>query len=115
MFSRFQTVDLWLVLLPLLLTTVGIAVIYATTVDTNSAELAWRQTFYALAGIVLYSVFAFTNYHAWRTWALPIYLIALVLLLLVPILGDTVFGAKRWIDLSFIQFSRSVCVLDILY
>lgn len=40
----------------------------------------------------------------WMLLSIPIYVVALIMLALVPFIGETVMGARRWIDLGFMQF-----------
>ncbi|HBS35330.1 MAG TPA: rod shape-determining protein RodA [Parvularcula sp.] len=40
----------------------------------------------------------------WMLLSIPIYVVGLIMLALVPFIGETVMGARRWIDLGFMQF-----------
>ena len=54
-------------------------------------------------GLVAMFVIAMTPIWIWRNVSIPIYIIALLLLLLVEFLGSTGMGAQRWINLSLIH------------
>ena len=54
-------------------------------------------------GLVAMFVIAMTPIWIWRNVSIPIYIIALLLLLLVEFLGSTGMGAQRWINLGFIN------------
>ena len=58
-------------------------------------------------GLVAMFVIAMTPIWIWRNVSVPIYVIALLLLLLVKFLGSTGMGAQRWINLGFINLQPS--------
>ena len=58
-------------------------------------------------GLVAMFVIAMTPIWIWRNVSIPIYIIALLLLLLVEFLGSTGMGAQRWINLGFINLQPS--------
>ena len=58
-------------------------------------------------GLVAMFVIAMTPIWVWRNVSVPIYIIALLLLLLVEFLGSTGMGAQRWINLGFINLQPS--------
>ena len=58
-------------------------------------------------GLVAMFVIAMTPIWIWRNVSVPIYVIALLLLLLVEFLGSTGMGAQRWINLGFINLQPS--------
>ena len=58
-------------------------------------------------GLVAMFAIAMTPIWIWRNVSIPIYIIALLLLLLVEFLGSTGMGAQRWINLGFINLQPS--------
>ena len=58
-------------------------------------------------GLVAMFVIAMTPIWIWRNVSIPIYVVALLLLLLVEFLGSTGMGAQRWINLGFINLQPS--------
>ena len=72
----------------------------------------------AIAGLVIYFMFAFTDYRKLIAWtATPAYAVSLVLLVAVLIFGAKVYGGRRW--LWFFQPSEIaklgvICLLAIL-
>ncbi len=60
-------------------------------------------------GLLLLYIFQRIHYHVWQNFVVPIFLIALVLLVLVfiPGFGTTVYGAARWIQLGPLSFQPS--------
>ena len=58
-------------------------------------------------GLLAMFIIAMTPIWIWRNVSVPIYIIALLLLLLVEFLGSTGMGAQRWINLGFINLQPS--------
>ena len=58
-------------------------------------------------GLLAMFVIAMTPIWIWRNLSVPIYIVALLLLLLVEFLGSTGMGAQRWINLGFINLQPS--------
>ena len=59
-----------------------------------------RQLIWGGIGIIILFAISFINYKALESFSLAFYLIVLILLALVPVLGKTVYGAQRWLDLG---------------
>ncbi|MBF0281587.1 MAG: rod shape-determining protein RodA [Zetaproteobacteria bacterium] len=66
-----------------------------------------KQNIYWIIGIIILIIVSLIPIRkiAFATWG--IYLIALILLLLVPLIGDTNMGAKRWINLGIVNIQPS--------
>lgn len=103
MWSRFKTLDPFLLALPIVLMTISTVVIYVLTADTAGSTTAFRQGLFSGIGLLLLLVFTFLDYRALRAWAPWIYLSGLVLLGAVEVVGFNSFGAERWIDLGIFQ------------
>ena len=58
-------------------------------------------------GLLAMFIIALTPIWIWRNLSVPIYIVALLLLLLVEFLGSTGMGAQRWINLGFINLQPS--------
>lgn len=101
-----------LVLCTVTLFLVGIANLYSasgtrleegvTFSDFYHRQLLWGLL--GLAGMILAMSF---DYRQLRNMAWPFYLVVLVLLMLVPVMGKTVYGAKRWLSLGFMSIQPS--------
>lgn len=103
MWSRLKTLDLWLVVIPLLLGSIGIAVLYSITITNPASQLAAKQAGFLFVGIILYIICTLIDYRTFRAWSWVIYLITVGLLILVRFAGEVVYGSRRWIDLGFFQ------------
>jgi cell division protein FtsW len=90
-----------LVLTVAALLTIGLMMVYSATFDWsyqehhNSFRIASRQFIWVGLGLVGMGLAAVIPYDWWRRAAVPVMGVTLLLLLLVLILGEEVFGAKR--------------------
>lgn len=107
-FRFTQNIDWILIITVLALVGIGILVIYSSTyADQNPKSLALYQGIFAFCGLLIAIALALVDYRATKSYALFLYLIGLLLLVVVLILGKTVFGATRWINLGFFQLQPS--------
>lgn len=65
-------------------------------------QLVWGAM--GLCGMLAAMAF---NYRRLRNFAWPFFILSLALLMLVPVVGKTVYGAKRWISLGFMSLQPS--------
>lgn len=89
---------------------VGITMVYSSTFVIahndpsygNESYFLARQTVWALIGIGAMIVAAQIDYRRWRQLSLPIFVLALagLVVVLIPQLGRTEFGAQRWLALG---------------
>lgn len=102
-----KTFDLSLFIIPILLTTIGVVVIYSITYYNNNINLVYNQIISAVIGIVIMIILTFVDYRNYKNIAWILYLLGITLLVLVFFIGKTSFGAKRWIDLVFYDLQPS--------
>lgn len=57
--------------------------------------------------LILMVCLGFVAMRYWMALAYPVYAIALIALMLVPVFGEVNMGARRWIDLGLFQFQPS--------
>ncbi len=102
---RTTSYDLVLVVVVLALTLLGIAMVYSASgikaldaLDDPRYFLGW-QSLWAALGLVGMLVATRIDYHRYRVLALPLLVVAILLLVavLVPSVGTTVNGAARWL------------------
>ena len=74
---------------------------------TTSTRYLQKQAVCAILGLGCMAVFSRVQVDLWRRFAWHIYLIAIVLLLAVLAVGQSVNGAKRWVSIAGIQFQPS--------
>lgn len=108
------------VLLILTLLLVGIGLIMVADASAPQAlkyfsdELFFfkQQVVWAILGVILFLFFSFVKYSFWEKIATPFFVVSLILLLLVlfPGIGLTIYGARRWISFGPISFQPSELV-----
>ena len=110
-----ETVDIPFLLLTILLLIVGLVMLYSAssaqsmydTGYTISTKYLQKQAVCALIGLVCMWVFSRIPAAFWLKFAWPLYGISIALLLLVLVAGESVNGAKRWINIAGLQFQPS--------
>ncbi|MGV6802511.1 MAG: rod shape-determining protein RodA [bacterium] len=104
--ARLASLHWWLIILLTLIASLGVATLYSVA-EGSWTPWAINQIFrYGLALTVLI-IIGLMPLRFWLSMAYPAYFFSLVLLLLVPVLGETVMGAKRWIALPGFQLQPS--------
>ncbi|MDR0339390.1 MAG: rod shape-determining protein RodA [Desulfovibrio sp.] len=66
-----------------------------------------KQLLWGAGGLGCMIACTFFDYRHLRTLSLPFFLLAVILLSMVPLAGKTVYGAKRWLDLGFFNLQPS--------
>jgi len=107
--------DIPLFTLALILVFLGVLLVYGASTNTakryfdDSDVFMMRQAIAALIGVTVMVVMIFIPYTKVRDLTVPIVLGALVLLILVliPGIGNVVNNARRWIPLPFLQIQPS--------
>ncbi|MGN0999851.1 MAG: putative lipid II flippase FtsW [Faecousia sp.] len=110
-----ESVDIPFLILVLLLLAVGLLMLYSAsyaqseydTGYTDSTRYLQKQA--VCAGLGLVCMFAFSRIPAevWYRFAWPLYGISIALLLSVLVVGESVNGARRWINIAGLQFQPS--------
>lgn len=101
------TLDWSLVILPILLSVASVATLYSITSLSGNHSLVYNQLVYIGLGALLYTVFVLFDYKVTKQYATYFFFAGILLLVLTDLLGQTVFGSRRWIDLGFTQFQPS--------
>lgn len=110
-----SNVDFVFLLLVLLLLAVGLVMLYSAssaqseydTRYTDSARYLRKQGICAVLGLVGMVFFSRVSVRVWYRLAWVLYGVSIVLLLLVLVAGESVNGARRWIQVAGIQFQPS--------
>ncbi|MBI2880843.1 MAG: rod shape-determining protein RodA [Candidatus Tectomicrobia bacterium] len=101
--------DWVLITVTLLIAATGVTMIHSATYP-KGAELQGlylRQLSWLGVGVLAAALLLLTDYRVVHRYGFLLYGIALVLLILVPVLGKTVSGAKRWLALGPIRLQPS--------
>lgn len=101
----FLHINWGLVICTLCLFVVGMINLYSasgTRLENGIALSSYyqKQLIWQGCGVLVMLVCTMIDYHHLERWAMPAFLFSLFLLALVPIMGKTVYGAQRWIDLG---------------
>lgn len=85
---------------------------YEATLDFgNGAYYLKKQAMATVLGLVMMLFISVVDYHVWRRFALPAYLISLVLVVLVKTpLGYDANGARRWIKIAGVSLQPAEVV-----
>lgn len=105
--------DYGLIITVLLLVIIGWYVLYSTS--AYNGQVKFQDSFYYLkkqlfaTSLGLAGMYAMANidYHIWQKFALPAYILSLVLSLLVLFIGDEYNGSKRWLSFGPLSFQPS--------
>lgn len=104
--QKLSQINWGLVVLILGLAGIGLGMLYSAA-SGDFDPWASRQFFRLLVGCVLMIVIALVDIRFWFKCSYLFYGVALVLLLGVELMGSMGMGAKRWINLGFIQLQPS--------
>ena len=109
--SRFWKNFDWILFgLALLLTAIGLLVIYSTSFKAANLAAPVRaenQVYFAIIALIGFFAAARMDYRGWSKLTPILYVLMLISLLAVLFTGKTALGATRWIDLGFFQFQPS--------
>lgn len=109
------SVDYPFLILVLLALAVGLTMLYSASFDqseydtgyTSSTRYLQKQAVCALIGLAAMFFFSRIPAQLWYRLAWPLYFGSIVLLLSVLVVGESVNGARRWINVAGIQFQPS--------
>lgn len=69
--------------------------------NENLAGTATRQAQFLAAGIVLVFIMTMIDYRYWKSFSKWLYVVTLILLIIILVMGQSSFGAQRWLDVGF--------------
>src|SRR5438094_793268 len=103
--ANWRQFDYLLLAACLALLGLGLTLIYSGSLaryDGNEPLLSGpvvRQIGYAAVGLLLMVAIARFDYRGWSAYAPVLYVLVLLGLAVVLVLGDSIFGSRRWISL----------------
>jgi rod shape determining protein RodA len=92
-----RRIDLRILFLALALTAIGIAMVVSTTAGTPRADLAGKQIFFAVLGLIAAGVLLAIDYRILLQYSPGLYGLTLLVLLWLPLFGKRIAGAKSWV------------------
>ncbi|MCS7171032.1 MAG: rod shape-determining protein RodA [Aquificaceae bacterium] len=108
LFRRFlQDYDPYLISALFVLCMFGLLGVYSATYKGSISPLFIKQLIYLFLGWFLVIFLSRLNFRLFYDLAPALYFFNLLLLVLVPLLGKTVYGAKRWLDLGPVSLQPS--------
>ena len=111
--NKKRRFDYGLLVVVLLLVIIGLVILYSTSAYNGRVKFhdsfyyLKKQLFATTLGLALMYVMANIDYHVWQRFAIPAYLISLVLSTAVLIVGDEYNGSKRWLSFGPFSFQPS--------
>ncbi len=103
----FRGLDWILLALLALIQVFGIVAVYSASVSEDAPSLFKKHLLSLILGWIVILVLAREKFRNLLDFSLYIYLFNLFLLLLVLVAGREVYGAKRWLNLGFINLQPS--------
>ncbi|NLC57129.1 MAG: rod shape-determining protein RodA [Armatimonadetes bacterium] len=94
-----RRLDYWLPACALALVSLGVVAIYSAT-RADGGDFWWKQILWLLLGVGVAMVAILIDYRVLVRLSRPLYLGNLALLLAVLVMGRSVMGAQRWINLG---------------
>jgi rod shape determining protein RodA len=94
-----RDIDWTLLIIVLLICAVGILQIYSATLGTEWHSAWWKQILYIVGGLVLMAMVVPSDYHGLLHHVPIMYIIGALGLLVTPLIGQQVFGSRRWIPI----------------
>lgn len=108
-----QRFDRGLLVTVILLVIVGLIILYSTSAYNGRVKFddsfyyVKKQIFATSLGLALMYVMANIDYHVWQRFAIPAYLVAILLSVAVLLFGDEYNGSKRWLSFGPFSFQPS--------
>ncbi len=113
--GRGEKVDTVFLVLLLLLLVIGLGMLYSASYAQSLYDTGYRistrylqkQAVCAAIGLVAMAVLSRIPAQLWQRLAWPLYGLSILLLLSVLVVGESVNGARRWINIAGLQFQPS--------
>ena len=107
--KSWRNFDPWMVVCALALVSFGLLVIRSATLlaDRPVSRQLLTQGGYAAVGIAAMMALALLDYRVLGAFAAALYAGAIALLALVPLVGQSAFGAQRWLGVGWASFQPS--------
>ncbi len=108
-----QQYDIGLLLIVLALIAIGLVILYSTSAYNGRVKFddafyyLKKQAFATVLGMGAMLIVANMDYHIWKKFAVPFYLISIVLSVAVLFVGEEYNGSKRWLSFGPLSFQPS--------
>ncbi len=105
--KKITTIDYLVYIIPILLVSMSVSLIYSLVFSNEDSTLAIKQMLFGIIGVVLMALFSIIDYRSYKGLWWILYTISILLLIYVDFFGKVVGGAMRWIDLGFFNLQPS--------
>ena len=97
------------IMISIVLSGIGLCLVYSATAPFGEAGRLYvmRQITWCSLGLVLAAVLLIFDYELLDHWALRLYIIIIVALIVVWATGKVTYGSKRWIQMGLMRFQPS--------
>ncbi len=98
-----------MIMISIVLSGIGLCLVYSATVPFGEAGRLYvmRQITWCSLGLVLAAVLLIFDYELLDHWALRLYIIIIVALIVVWATGKVAYGSKRWMQMGLMRFQPS--------
>jgi rod shape determining protein RodA len=101
--SLWRHFDFWLLGAVLFLSIFGVVMIRSAVAgNATLAGYAKRQTLFLIAGVLLIFILTILDYRFYKSFSLLLYSFTVVFLVFILALGQSSFGAQRWLDIGLV-------------
>ncbi|MDQ6963407.1 MAG: FtsW/RodA/SpoVE family cell cycle protein, partial [Mariprofundales bacterium] len=107
--TLWPKVDWWLMIFLLLLAAIGLLTLYSA-IHQGNHSIWWRQLAFWGLGLTAMSLGTLVPLRIMGVLIWPVFIISLLLLALVPVMGDVQMGAQRWLNFGPLRLQPSELV-----
>lgn len=100
MLYKLRNLDFTLLILPIIISIIGVALIYSLVFANSDSGMVFKQAASLIIGVIIMLLLAVTDYRKISNYSWYLYIIVIGLLIYVDLFGLTSGGATRWIDLQ---------------
>lgn len=116
MFYKLRNLDFTLLILPIVVSIIGVALIYSLVFADSDSSMVFKQVAALVVGVVAMLFLAVTDYRKISNYSWYLYIAVIGLLIYVDLFGLTSGGATRWIDLKVFllqpsEFYKTIMVI----
>jgi rod shape determining protein RodA len=114
--SKAKYYDWPLLSASLILSILGLALIYSTSASADGTQIFFRQFIFFIFGAIAFVFFSFFDYHSLAKTNRIVYVIMVILLIWILFFGPNIRGGRRWLPLGFfnVQLAEFVKICVIL-
>ncbi len=108
--TNWRHFDFWLLGAVALMTIFGITMIrsaVAGNIELEATNLVQRQLIFAALGFIVIFIVSAIDYHLWASISRPMYIVTVILLGVLTIAGQALYGSARWFDTGVILIQPS--------